>query len=290
VCFFIPELQAKEETDALKQTDDLDWAGKYVDEKAMLLDWAAKTTDTASLAEINWRLARATLNAAELDFLAQRLTVDQVLKLYEEGEAYADKAIKLNPENPRGYFWKSANMGLWGQTKGILDSLFKAGPMNDNLRIALKYDPDFRDAFYVLGELYEKAPGWPLSFGNVEYSVSLGRKSIDLMENDLSAGKIPWRLEGFYTALASHLWARNWDTTRRANTQADWRRWFNEKTDIVEKHFFYEGTITIKNMSDRDEAREIIQKVIAELESVTNRTVGQEKDLNKAREVFATFK
>ena len=40
----------------------------------------------------------------------------------------------------------------------------------------------------VLGQLYERAPGWPLSFGDVVWAVSLGRKAIDAGKAALSEG------------------------------------------------------------------------------------------------------
>jgi hypothetical protein len=274
----------------LKQADDLDWIGKYDEEKALLQAELPKAAEVAGQAEVYWRLSRATLNVADTGLKNKSFTTDQALKVFEEGEGYADKAIKLAPKSPRGYYWKSSNMGLWGQAKGIFDSLGKAQPMNDSLRLALKQDPGYADAFWVLGELFEKLPGWPISFGNVEYSVSLGRKSLDLMEADLAAGRIRGRTYGAVLALANHLWARNWDAKRRQGAQAEFKRQFNEKSDYVEKQYFYEGTIVIKNLSDRDEARELLRKVASELEANQNRTGGYEADLKEARQKLAEYK
>jgi tetratricopeptide (TPR) repeat protein len=281
---------AAQDAEAVKQADDLDWNGNYKEERTALLSALARPGTPADQAEAYWRLARATLNIGDTDFTSGTITADQAIKLYEAGENYADLAIKLDASNPGGYFWKAANMGEWGQTRGILDSLFKAGPMRDNLRLALKYNPEMAEAFYVLGELYEKAPGWPLSFGNVEYSISLGRKSVALMEQQAASGQQPGRYDIDYISLAGHLWARNWDAARRTGEQPDMLRQFNERTDNMEKQFFYEGTVTLKNMSDRDEARAMLKDAIAELEADSRRTSGQEKDLRAARALFASFR
>jgi hypothetical protein len=272
-----------QDEDVQKKADDFDWEGKYQEEKILLDTALIKATRSADRAEVFWRLSRAVLNIADTDLKSNRINADRALKLFEEGEHHADMAISLAPNKPEGYYWKSSNMGLWGQTKGIFDSLGKAGPMNDNLRLALKQDPEFSDAFYVLGELFEKLPGWPISFGNIDYSVSLGRKCIDLMEAQVKAGKKRGLYYGAYIALANHLWIRNWDAKRRQNAQAGQRRELAKQKHYVDKNYFYEGTITLKNMSDREEARKLVQFVVDELGSVTNRTGGQEDDLKEAR-------
>jgi hypothetical protein len=289
-CLFGAGIVFGQENDAIKKADDLDWTGQYRQEKDLLFENAGKNTDAKLLAEIYWRLARATLNGADEDYRAKRISTDEALKLFEEGEGYANKAIGYNSQNALAYFWKSSNIGIWGQTKGVLDSLFKVGPMNDNLKIALQYDPGLPEGYYVLGELYEKAPGWPISLGNVEYAVSLGRKSIDLMDARMKSGLLRGKYYVYFNSLASHLWARNWDAQHRANAAADQRRQFDERRDNIEKNFFYEGTISIPSMSDREEARQIIDTVISELEKMPNRTGGREKDLNKARELSSTFR
>ena len=43
-----------------------------------------------------------------------------ILAVFTEGEGYADKAIAADPQNDLGYYWKSANIGRWGQVKGVL--------------------------------------------------------------------------------------------------------------------------------------------------------------------------
>ena len=62
------------------------------------------------------------------------------MKIFEKGQEYADQAIAADPQNNLGYYWKSSNIGRWGQVKGILNSLFKAGPMRDLLLKDLSLD------------------------------------------------------------------------------------------------------------------------------------------------------
>jgi Tfp pilus assembly protein PilF len=41
-------------------------------------------------------------------------------------------------------------------------------PIKKAMEKALNKDPNFASAHYVLGQLYMKAPGWPLSVGNLD--------------------------------------------------------------------------------------------------------------------------
>ena len=58
----------------------------------------------------------------------------------------------------------------------------------------------------------------------------------------------------------------------------------------MEKNFYYEAVVPLKDMSDREEALEMIGWVIRELESLPGRTGSQEDDLKEARELSASWK
>ena len=137
----------------------------------------AAATD-AEKAEIYWRLSRFQLYIADDEEDAGAASAE-LLAMFDAGGAYAEKAIALAP-SADAYYWRSSNTGRWGETKGILDSLFKAGPMREDLWKVISYDPDYADAWYVFGRLYLLLPGWPISFGNVPFAVSFARRSIDV--------------------------------------------------------------------------------------------------------------
>ena len=116
--------------------------------------------------------------------------------------------------NHLGYYWQSANIGKWGQAKGILNALFKATPMRDLLQQAINQEPDHAGSYYVLGQLYAEVPGI-ISFGNDDYAVGLARKSIDLHEAELAAGEAEEVEHDYYIQLASHLMQRGWNERKR---------------------------------------------------------------------------
>jgi tetratricopeptide (TPR) repeat protein len=237
-------------------------------------------------AELDWRLARAWLNLGD-QAEDQGITGSELLAFFEQGQANAQAAIDEDPSNHLGYYWLSANIGRWGQIKGILNSLFKAKPMRDLLQKAVALKPDHADSYYVLGQLYEQVPGFPLSFGDKDFAVSLGRKSVDLHSQQVQAGIEKELNYDFYTELAKHLWERNFTAAKRQQEQKRNLAKYNAATDPMEKNFYYEAVVTLQPVADRVEARQLISWVISGLEQIPNRDDGQEDDLKEAQEVQA---
>jgi tetratricopeptide (TPR) repeat protein len=272
-----------------RQTDLMDENGEFVGEKDLLLSEVAKTADRKQRAELYWRMSRAYLNMAE-DYKSRGMSKDDVLEYYKQGEQYADMAIENDSQNPEGYFWKGVNIGSWGNTKGIIEGLGNAGPMKDHLEQALIRDPNHADSYFVLCKLYTAVPGWPVSFGNVDYAVSFGRKAVSLLEKDLADGTQSVPQYGYYTALAAALWNRNWDTNKRLNERTNKLRDYTAKSNPLEKNSFFECQVSLKPMSDRMEARELIQWVISEIGKISAKNYFQKKDLEEAQKLRAEWK
>jgi tetratricopeptide (TPR) repeat protein len=273
--------------EVLDEVDKLYDEGRHGEARNMLLDLLKEASNNQEEAEVYWRLARETLNLGD-KAEENGASKEELLKIFTDGEAYADKAIYLDPNNHEGYFWKSANIGRWGQTKGIFDALFRAEEMRQLILKVIEIKPDHSDSFYVLGQLYEQVPGFPVSFGDKDYAVSFGRKSIVLYELEVLRGEDDMNYD-CYNELAKHLWERNWGSNRRFNSQ-DWKkRKYDQIADVFEKNCFFEGTVVLKNMSDREEAFELVQYVIEELEDLPDKTKGQRKDLEEAKELLAQW-
>ena len=267
------------------QADTLHDQGKFAEAKNFLLDAAKSAASGKEKAELFWRAARETLEIGDLAEKAKQPTAD-ILKIFVEGEGYADKAIEADPQNDLGIYWKSSNIGRWGQVKGILDSLFKAGPMRDLLFKVLALNPDRSDAYYVLGQLYRELPGWPLSFGNIDQAVSLGRKAVDLRTEQFQAGAEKDLVFNFYTELAKTLYKRNWSAASRAGEQKNKASRYAAAKTPFEKASAYEAAVTLKDLSDRDEAKDLAQWTISQLEKLPSLTAGQSKDLQKAKDAL----
>ena len=274
---------------ALEKADALHEEGAYEQSRSVLESALAQAGGGAERAEALWRLARAWLNIGE-DAEERGADADGLLAYYEKGEAYAVQATEADPRNHLGYYWQSANVGKWGQTKGIMNALAKAKPMRDLLQKALSLNPDHADSYYVLGQLYEQVPGFPISFGDKSYAVSLGRKSVDLREAQVRSGKEKKLVYDYYTELAKHLWERNWNVSKRSKEQKKMAASYGGSSDPMEKNFYYEGTLTIGNVSDREEALDILTSTVRQLEALGRRTEEQKDDLKEAKELLAEWK
>jgi hypothetical protein len=242
-------------------------------------------TSDREKAECYWRLARAHL------FLGERAESrgageDELLSWYAEGEKLAQMAVDADPSNHLAYYWKSTNIGKAGQVRGVLNSLFAAKTMRDLLSTVVELNPDHADSFYVLGQLYEQVPG-SISFGNKDFAVSLGRKSIVLHQKELAEG-IEEELDyDYYTEMAKHLLARNWSAQKRTKSLKKKKNSFDKASDVLEKSFYFEAVAEMESVSDSEEAIELLEWVVRELGAVADKTENQENDLKKAKEILA---
>jgi tetratricopeptide (TPR) repeat protein len=259
--------------------------GAYAEAVKLLLDSIPSASGDREQAELYWRAARETLELGDLAEKAGKPQAD-VLAVFTEGQGYAEKAIASDPQNDLGYYWKSANIGRWGQVKGVLNALSMSGPMRDLLVKELSLNPDRTDAYHVLGELYRELPGWPVSFGNVDAAVSLGRKAVEARQAQVENGVEKELVYNFYTELAKTLHKRNWSAATRAAEQKNKASKLASAATPLDRGSLYEATISLQDVSDRVEARALVQWVVGELQKVPFITAPQKKDLQKAKDAL----
>ncbi len=265
----------------IEKADRLHDEEKHQENRGFLLEAIESTNNSAEKAELYWRLARTTLEIGD-ELELEGADEDGLLETFIEGEAYADKAIELNPDSYWGYYWKSANVGRWGEVKGILNSLFKAKPMRDLLATALSIYPDHPDSYYVLGIMYRKVPGRPISFGSTDKSVSLARKAVDAHLDEYEAGEVDEIKLSFYMELARSLWDRDWSASKREKKARSKADDYREESDVLEKHYYYEGVIDIAYVSDREEAVDIMNWVVSEFQTRPFLKKAHKADLDEA--------
>jgi hypothetical protein len=266
------------------QADSLHDAGKYLEARTLVLD-AAGAASGKEKAELYWRAARETLELGDIAEKEGKRQAD-ILAVFSEGQGYADKAIAADPGTDLAYYWKSANIGRWGQVRGILDSLMKAQPMKDLLVKDLSINPERSDAYFVLGQLYRELPGWPVSFGDMAAAVSLGRKAVDLRQGQVETGMEKEIQYNFSTELAKTLWKRNWSAATRGKELAGRKGKAASAATPLEKGSYYEASIAVNEVSDREEAKSLVQWVVSQLGGMSDLTAGQKKDLQKAKDVL----
>ena len=264
------------EVDALYLTDEHD---QEVYDK--LQEMLKQATTNEEKAEVLWRLSRVCVDFGDA---IDKSNKSERFAIYEEGEQYALDSIAANP-TPEGYLWKCSNVGRWGQTKGVLDSLAKAKPMyedmvylTDNLNCL-----DSSEAWYILAVLFESLPGSPLSFGNRNYAISYGRLACETIPDNVIYG-------GTYKQLAETLWARNWNAKKRTSEFAKMqKKWDKENSSNIEKYRYYEGskgadsspiwtTTKFSAMTDRQEAVVILMYAQKVYESRATHTQADTKN------------
>ena len=275
---------AGQEQDVLARADRLHQEERHERVISLLGAQIEGIEDETRRAEFHWRLSRAYVNKTVLE-LFTGLSEEAALEQLSKGEEHGRRTVELCPGCAYGYFWQASNMGKRGQLKGIMNSLFLADDLRDLIEETVRRQPDYPNSYYVLGQLYDQLPGWPVSFGSDDRAVSLGRLSIYLHEQLLEEGALQARYNDYYTELARHLWSRNWSSRRRLREQEDKRERRGDADDSLLEAYLYEGTLRLEEIPDREEAGQILEVVIRRLESVENPNIRQKKDLAKARRV-----
>ncbi len=249
--------------DTLAEIDNLDKYDRLDEEKAAIEAALKTTSDPVEQSELYWRLSMVVLHIAD-ELEEEGAGEDLLFEMFEQGEEYADKSISLH-ENADAYVWKASNIGRWGETKGPLNALGKANPIKDTITYVVN-DLGVLDktiGWYVIGQLYFKLPGWPLSYGDLDIAISMARKAIDTIPDD----KL---YHGHYRALAEMLYKRDWSASKRKSKISKFEKEWKDEKDVFEKHFYYEGSegvnhipsyssAPLKDMSDRQEAVMILR-------------------------------
>ena len=101
---------------------------------------------------------------------------------FEHGVNYGEKGIAANEDSLEANFWLAVNYGSLGNEKGIMKSLSLIQPIKNCVEKVLEIDESY---FYggpwrVLGRLYHKAPGFPISIGNSKKAVECFEKALEL--------------------------------------------------------------------------------------------------------------
>lgn len=121
------------------------------------------------------------LALAQIAFLygdVRALRSEDKLDAYEQGRQAARRAAEIAPRNARAHFWYATNAGRWGQTKGVLRSLFLLPEVKRGMETALELDPRFPPAYVLAGTVYSEVPG--LFGGDLEKSERLFRKGLEV--------------------------------------------------------------------------------------------------------------
>ncbi|MGO2415166.1 MULTISPECIES: tetratricopeptide repeat protein [Cobetia] len=98
--------------------------------------------------------------------------------LGKEARALADQY----PGNAHVLTWEGIILASWAKARGGLGALDLAKEAKATLEQAITLDPrgDNASAYVTLGALYDKAPGWPVGFGDDEKAGEVLRKGLEI--------------------------------------------------------------------------------------------------------------
>jgi len=87
-------------------------------------------------------------------------TADAKLAAYDRGREIGRRAVELAPKSHDAHLWYAINTARWGETKGVLRSLFLLPTIRQELEILLELDPRSVRAHILAGNVLLEVPGF----------------------------------------------------------------------------------------------------------------------------------
>jgi tetratricopeptide (TPR) repeat protein len=130
------------------------------------------------------------------------------LEAYDRGRQAAKRAIELAPKSAQARFWYGTNTGRWGQTKGVMRSLFLLPTVKEAMETALALDPTYAPTYALGGTIYYEVPGF--AGGDLDRSEAMFRKGLELDPHNTN----------MHLGLARTLWKKGRAADARLQAQA----------------------------------------------------------------------
>src|SRR2546423_15208086 len=130
------------------------------DEDLTRLDRARELLETALAAE---RRVDTLVTLSYVYFLVgdvRARTTEEKLAAYDRGRELGKRAVELAPHNGEAHLWYAINTGRWGQTKGVLRSLFLLPTVREELTTILELSPNDPRGRALAGNVFLEVPGF----------------------------------------------------------------------------------------------------------------------------------
>lgn len=98
---------------------------------------------------------------------------EEKLAAYDRGRELGKRAVELAPKNPEAHFWYAANTAKWGQTKGVLRSLFLLPTLREEIDIILTLAPEHPGALQLAGSVELGLPWGDLDKAEADFRKAL---------------------------------------------------------------------------------------------------------------------
>ncbi len=105
-------------------------------------------------------------------------TPEEKLEAYEQGRQAAKRAVEMAPRSVPAHFWYGTNTGRWGQTKGVVRSLFLLPTVKQEIETVLELDPNFAPVYALAGNVYYEVPA--LLGGDLDRAEQMFRRGLTL--------------------------------------------------------------------------------------------------------------
>jgi tetratricopeptide (TPR) repeat protein len=126
-----------------------------------------------------WKLARAAYFYAA-NFVQNN---DVKKKVYTEGKEAAEDAMAIDPNGFEGFYQYAVCLGSWAEMHGVGEQLGCVDKIIKACEKAIKISPNNPDGYMVMARVYHKAPGWPISCGDINKAAQLYEKALKLGGN-----------------------------------------------------------------------------------------------------------
>jgi len=100
------------------------------------------------------------------------------LAAYERGREAGRRAVELEPKAFLGHLWYAINTARWGQTKGVVRSLFLLPTVREEIRVLLELAADVPAVYALAGNVDLEVPG-PLG-GDIDRAEAEFRRGLQL--------------------------------------------------------------------------------------------------------------
>ncbi|WP_044870481.1 hypothetical protein [Pseudomonas sp. LFM046] len=134
--------------------------------------WALDESGTQQLSAIQQRWAEIQYQVPETQREAE----------FEKLAARSGAFTRTSPQAAEAWIWHGIVTSSWAGAEGGLGALGKVKDARAALERAIQLDPNALQgsAYTSLGALYDRVPGWPVSFGDDEKAEQLLRKALEI--------------------------------------------------------------------------------------------------------------
>jgi tetratricopeptide (TPR) repeat protein len=162
-------LSGQTAADHIRQGDE--YYAQFDDAKALEEYLAAVKLEPGNY-EALWKTSRAYFDLGDLTSQTEANWAEKQKKLYTEAKSYAERAIRANPDDTWGHFFRSAAMGKYALMLGKKDQINMSKVIKSEIEKAIELDPSNDLAYHALGRWHRRMAeigGAQRFFGGILY-------------------------------------------------------------------------------------------------------------------------